>query len=268
MSESSTRADTWIDVLRRAHDQLAEVVRGLDPARLATASACSDWDVAQVLGHLGSGAEISMATLEAALAGGDGPGPDVNQPIWDRWNGLDGPAKAAGFLEHGQALVARLEALDGETRAGLRIPMSFLPDPIDVATFVRFRGSEVAFHGWDVRVTFDGSATLFGPAVELMIDHSGDFLGYIGHADALGGRSATIAVETTDPSHQFALVIGDAVGLTGGRPTDPDATLRLPAEAWLRLTYGRLPPDRTPAAVSVDGDGPSLDDLRRVFPGI
>jgi|GEM_PF-3017369 len=99
-------ADAWIAVLRQAHDQLAEVVRGLDADGLARQSACADWDVAQVLGHLGSGAEIGAATLDAALAGRDGPGRDFNQPVWDRWNGLDNQAKAAGFLEHAGDLVA------------------------------------------------------------------------------------------------------------------------------------------------------------------
>lgn len=41
------------------------------------------------------------------------------------------------------------------------------------------------------------------------------------------------------------------------------ADLRLPAEAFARLVYGRLDPDHTPP-----GDhGSALDTLRRVFPG-
>jgi hypothetical protein len=38
----------------------------------------------------------------------------------------------------------------------------------------------------------------------------------------------------------------------------------LPAEALIRLVYGRLDPDHTPA---VKGDPDVLDRLRRVFPG-
>jgi hypothetical protein len=41
--------------------------------------------------------------------------------------------------------------------------------------------------------------------------------------------------------------------------------LRLPAEALLRLVYGRLDSDHTPA--SVDAGGHPLDSLRRAFPG-
>jgi hypothetical protein len=40
--------------------------------------------------------------------------------------------------------------------------------------------------------------------------------------------------------------------------------LRLPAEAFVRLVYGRLDADHTPA---VESAGLELDELRQVFPG-
>ncbi len=265
---SSATADAWIAVCRQVHDQLADLVRGLDANDLARSSACSEWDVAQVLGHLGSAAEISAAKLEATLAGSDEDlGIEFNKPIWARWNALDNDAKAAGFLEHSEDLVARMEALDADTRANLPIKLFFFPEPVDVAMWVRLRVSELAFHGWDVRVAFDPSATLFAPAVDLMLDHAGDFIGFLGHQEVLDGRSVVLAVETTDPSRTFGLVIADKVSLAE-TPSAPDATLRLPSEAWLRLTYGRLAPQHTPAAVTLTGDVVTLDDLRRVFPGI
>jgi MDMPI C-terminal domain len=39
----------------------------------------------------------------------------------------------------------------------------------------------------------------------------------------------------------------------------------MPAEALLRLAYGRLDPEHTPAEVS--GDPDVLDKLRKIFPG-
>jgi hypothetical protein len=43
------------------------------------------------------------------------------------------------------------------------------------------------------------------------------------------------------------------------------ASLVLPAEAFIRLVYGRLDPEHTPelAVVGID-----LDELRRAFPGL
>jgi hypothetical protein len=44
-----------------------------------------------------------------------------------------------------------------------------------------------------------------------------------------------------------------------------DGEVRIPAEAMLRLAYGRLDPAHTPAAV--EADPAVLDRLRTVFPG-
>jgi hypothetical protein len=75
-------------------------------------------------------------------------------------------------------------------------------------------------------------------------------------------------VLTTDPERQFTLETGDAVTLT---PSDDETTpelglseLRLPAEAFIRLIYGRLDAGHTPA---VERTGVDLDELRKVFPG-
>ena len=43
------------------------------------------------------------------------------------------------------------------------------------------------------------------------------------------------------------------------------ADIVLPAEAFVRLVYGRLDVDHTPA---FEGNNATLDELRRVFPGI
>jgi hypothetical protein len=44
-----------------------------------------------------------------------------------------------------------------------------------------------------------------------------------------------------------------------------DGSVDLPAEAFLRLVYGRLDPDHTPDFTESGGRG--LADLRAVFPG-
>jgi hypothetical protein len=48
--------------------------------------------------------------------------------------------------------------------------------------------------------------------------------------------------------------------------TDAKATLTLPTESFVRLVYGRLDPDHTPA--SVEARGIDLDLLRSTVPGV
>ena len=82
----STDPRHWISVLRASHGNLAGAVAALGPDRATDQSYCRDWSVAQVLSHLGSGAEISLLTLRSAIGEGEPVGPDGFPPIWDRWN--------------------------------------------------------------------------------------------------------------------------------------------------------------------------------------
>ena len=97
-----------------------------------------------------------------------------------------------------------------------------------------------------------------------MVDRSGYHLARKARPAEVGGN-LQLLVETTGTERTFGVAITDTV-VKGEPPADPDATLRLPAEAWLRLATGRLQPDVTPADVTITGAA-TLEDLRRVFPG-
>ena len=90
-------------------------------------------------------------------------------------------------------------------------------------------------------------------------------LGWIATPAERGRDGAEVLVTLTGPDRQFGLSLGQTPSFVE-TPAEPDVTLTLPAEAWLRLATGRLRPEHTPDSVAVTGDL-SLDDLRRVFPG-
>jgi len=260
----SSAADATIDALRSGHDDLVGVVRSLSPDDLTRPSVATEWDLSQVISHLGSGAVIGLGALEAALAGDPPPGTDVNKAVWARWDAMSPQERADGFVAANTGLVERYEGLDAATRESLRVDLGFLPEPIDVASAGRFRLNEFALHSWDVRASFDPVAAVRPEAVPPLLEHVGGLLGWIGKADRLG-RPATVRVTTSDPERVLGLSIADGVTL-GDAPDDADATLDLPAEAFLRLVTGRLRPEHTPAGVTTSGSV-DLDDLRRVFPG-
>ena len=258
-------ADQSIAALRSGHDELAALVRGLTTADLTRGSGASEWTVAQVLSHLGSGAEIGLAGLDAALTGGAAPDGNFNKTVWARWDAMTPTEQADGFLHANEELVKRYESLDPATRESLPIKLGFLPEPVDVGTAAAFRLSEFAYHQWDVEVGFNQFAALAPAAVPVLLDRVPFLLGFIGRPDALGGRHATLAVELANPNRVFGLELGEKIAVTGA-PAQPDGTLRAPAESWLRLATGRLAAAHTPDAVAVTGPV-DLDDLRRVFPG-
>jgi uncharacterized protein (TIGR03083 family) len=254
-----------IAALRTGHDGLAELVRTFSDADLAGPSAAAEWDIAQVLSHLGSGAEIMSATVRAALDDTPGPAGDFNQSVWDRWNAASRREQADGFLDKNEALTALIESLDDAQRAEVRVDLGYLPEPVDVATLARMRLSELTLHSWDVRSAADDKATLAPEAVVELLQSSGDLLGWISKPAELNGEYSVIQVNLTDPAKQLTLHLSDPVSLDLAGADNPDGTLTLPGEAWLRLVSGRLAAS-TPVAVETTGAA-NLDTLRRVFQG-
>ena len=106
----------------------------------------------------------------------------------------------------------------------------------------------------------DPAATVAGDSVELLVDTLDRVAGR-GKPD---GTKRRIHVITSGPEKHFTLATGDAVGLEAFEPDDYAAELELPAEAFLRLVYGRLDPAHTPP---IEARGVELDELRTVFPG-
>ncbi len=259
-------ADDVIDALHAVHDELAPVAGSLTGEQLTGPSAASRWSVAQVLSHLGSGAVITKATLDAAVAGRPNPGLDANRAVWARWDAMSPEEQRAGFLEADGELLAAYDALDDRARADLAVDLGFLPQPVDVATAGRFRLNEAALHSWDVRVALDPSARVHPDAVPLLLDQLGLMLGFLAKPATLGRRAVDVAVSLSEPTTSLGLHLEEARCALGEPATAPDARLTTSAEAWLRLTTGRLGPAYTPDDVTVSGTI-SLDTLREVFPG-
>ena len=261
----SKNAEGVIAALRSGYDSLAGLVSGLSDDDLASQSAATEWDVSQVLSHLGSGAEINQATLHAALEGKPNPGMDFARSVWPRWDSAGRRERADGFLRENAALTSLYESL--APRDDLRIDMGFLPQPVDVAAAAGIRLTEFTLHSWDVRAGLDSSAALAPEAVGHLLPIIERMGGMLGKPAALDGAKGVISVTTTAPHSVLALRLGDQVSIDAATASDdPDGTLSLPAEAWVRLVTGRLGARYTPASVTVGGTT-DLDLLRRVFPG-
>lgn len=262
----SDLADQTIAALRTGHDDLAALVGSMTRDDLVCPSAATEWDISQVLSHLGSGAEIGLAMLAAALKGTGDVGSEFMQSVWARWNAMTPSERAENFLRADETLVKRYESLEDTTRAQLRIDLGFLPEPVDVATSAALRLSEFTYHTWDIQVMSDPAAVLAPAAVPLLLDPLSMLLGFLGHSDALDGRQVTLAVRTAEPDRSFGLDLRDAITVVD-IPAQPADVLDTSAEAWLRLAAGRLAPQHTPPTVQLTSDTITLDDLRRVFPG-
>jgi uncharacterized protein (TIGR03083 family) len=258
-----TLLDRTVAALHTSHDALSDRAQRASDEDLARRSGASEWSVADVLSHLGSSAEIGLATLRSALSGEAAPDQEFNQVVWGRWNAATPREQADGFVTHNAALLAGYDALDDTARATLAIQLSFLPTPLPLVSLLGMRLNEIAAHGWDVDVAFDRDATIRGDAADVLLEHLDGGLGFMvrftGKADRLG-RRAEVAIGATGHS----ILIDEVVSVIA--TNSPDATFDGPAEAALRLLAGRLAPEHTQSGVAVIGSV-TLDNLRQVFPG-
>ncbi len=255
-------ADRSLASLRHHHDQLEAFVSRLTPEQLVGPSGAAEWTVAQVLSHLGSGAEIMLRPVRAAIDGAPSQGPE-NQEIWARWDASSPEEQAAGFVEHDARLVETLESLSTDQRESLAVDLGFLPEPVPLEVAAGMRLDEVAAHAWDAQVSQDPDAEIDPQAATLLLElfsgPLGFLLGWIVKSDALT-EPARVSAEG------FTLVLEDAVHVEQGTTEQATASFSGPNGALARLLTGRLKPEHTPADVQVGGNV-TLDDLRRVFPG-
>jgi len=253
--------DRSIEALRARHDELETLVSKLTPEELESRSGASEWTVAQVLSHLGSGAEIMLSTISEAA--GITVAPTENQEVWDRWNSSSPEEQASAFLEHDERLVAALENTSAEQRRTAMIDLGFLPEPVPFVTPVGMRLSEISAHGWDVAVAIDPDAAIDADAAALLLEH---FSGGLGFLLGFAGKADQLSNDAVITAGDYQLVVDDSARIISGSDAVATATFTGPLEAVVRLLSGRLGPEHTPADVEVSGNV-TLDDLRKVFPG-
>jgi uncharacterized protein (TIGR03083 family) len=257
-----TNLDSATDAaLRASVARLRDLVEPMTGDQLTAQAYPTEWTVAQVLSHLGSAAVISQARLAAGLNGESLPD-DFAPRVWDEWNAKAPSEMAADSLHADVDLMAALAAVTEQQRADVVMPLG--PITMTVDLMAEFRLNEHAVHSWDIAVAFDPAATLAADAVDLVVDRLAMIVGWTAKPD---GRPRVIGVHTTAPQRHFALTIAaDGVAL---EPTDADdrhdLELTLPAEAFLRLVYGRLDADHTPAELANVAE---IAALRAVFAGV
>ncbi|MGH3249219.1 MAG: maleylpyruvate isomerase family mycothiol-dependent enzyme [Trebonia sp.] len=253
-----TDATPWVRAVRASHDRLAGLVAGLDGDGLRGQAYDTEWSVADVLSHLGSGAEIFSLYVNAGVTGGDPPAAEEFKPIWEAWNARSPEDQAARSLAANESLVARVESLTPAERAAFQV-MMFGGMALDLAGVLGLRLSEHALHTWDVAVVLDPAARVSPDAVELLIDRLPMMTGYLGKK---APAPVAVAVTTTGPERAFTLDTGGVTLAPAGAADAPVASLALPAEAFLRLAYGRLDDE-----AGLKASGVTLPELKSVFPG-
>ncbi|MGH9122951.1 MAG: maleylpyruvate isomerase N-terminal domain-containing protein [Acidimicrobiales bacterium] len=248
-----------IAAARRGRDNIAELAGSMEGVDLLSQSGAGDWTVAKVLSHMGSGAEIGLATLTAGKAD-----PSSNQAVWARWDAMSPDEKAESYILWSGRHIDGLEALDDDALANMRVDVGYLPEPINIAFLTELLLSEVGLHGWDVDVAFERTSAVRQYTVPYGIEVMTRFAGLF--AQPLG-KTGKVEVLTEDTGGEYVIdFTTQGISMAAGRAEGAEASAAMSAEAFLRLLSGRLAPIYTPPSVIVAGSF-TLDDLRQAFPG-
>jgi uncharacterized protein (TIGR03083 family) len=247
-----------LSALRESVEHLGDVASEIDPTDYIASAYPSEWTIADTFSHLGSGAVIGAHGVEDFLAGRERD-PDFNQSVWDLWNAKEPADQVADALVSDVQYFEALEGLTDEQRSGYQIslgPMSF-----DFDGVVGLRLGEHVLHTWDVEVTFHADATLAADASGLILDRI-NFV--VARTARLTGEERQISIRTSDPVRSFTLRLGaDSAELLEGSH-DGGVVLEIPAEALVRLVYGRLDDEHVSESLR---NNDVVTYLREVFPG-
>jgi uncharacterized protein (TIGR03083 family) len=238
--------------------RVRRITESLGPDQLREQAYPAEWSIADVLSHLGSSAVILRRRMDDSLAGRE-THDDLARSVWDEWNPKSPDEKASDALVADQALLDRIESLTQDEAARFRFSLASMS--FDLAGFVGLRLNEHALHTWDIEVVLDPNATLPERVASLVVDNLAMIARFTGKAT---GDERSLHVHTIEPTRDFNLSIGQERVSLEPSGEDPEPDLELPAEAFIRLVYGRLDAVHTPPTRgSVD-----VDELRRVFPGV
>jgi uncharacterized protein (TIGR03083 family) len=248
------------DALTASVARLHTLVEALTPTDLRRGAYPTEWTIADVLSHLGSGAVIARMRLDAALAGGEAD-TGALRGVWDDWN-AKAPEDQARDAQHAdRSLLDALRSLTHAQRSGFRSTLG--PLEVDFAGFVGLRLNEHAVHTWDIAVTFDHDAGLPADATAHLVEDLALIARFAGRPTS---HDQAITVRTLDPVQHLQVRLGlDQVSLTAVE-ADPRVDVELHAEAFVRLVYGRLDPTtphhstaRRPPSTSSATPSPACD---------
>ncbi|MFF7215111.1 maleylpyruvate isomerase N-terminal domain-containing protein [Streptomyces sp. NPDC008238] len=256
-------SDLRLAAMHTVSRRLGDTVGSLTGDELLHPSFADGWSLAQVLVHLGTGAELCAAAVRRGLTGDlTRPSRDEIADVSEQWIPLRPAAQRDAWQEAEAGLLGLLDSLDAGVRASLTVP--YFTGPVGFTDFTGYWLSEQSVHTWDVAVGLDGTATIPAPEVALLWDRIDMVASMSRDGDTLtrlGPRQ--IAVELTDPERLLCLALGSEVHILPCEGAEPAGTVSGPAEAVLRLVYGRNRPEDGVTA----RDGVTLDDLRALFPG-
>lgn len=220
---------------REAFDQFDIYLNALDAGGWTEQSYCTDWQVYQVVSHIGSGSRIGALRIRAWTGAGAPITRELMQQVWGHFDSLGPTEMLSAYRE------AAAEYRDAE---------SSTPDDAGLQEVDGFAGKrplwayqvsrvwELACHTWDVYVAHDRAARLDPLAVDLLAANLNQTFLPLDRARASELPPTRFTLTDSDrtylldPSAERPRLIPDAA-------TDAQLGIAGPDEEVIRLVSGR-----------------------------
>ncbi|MGB7103092.1 MAG: maleylpyruvate isomerase family mycothiol-dependent enzyme [Acidimicrobiales bacterium] len=187
------------EALRSSTQYLREIVESLDAEQLRASAYPTEWTIADVLSHLGSGSIIFMRQVDDALSTTPTPS-DFARSVWNEWDAKSPDDQARDLLLADRALVTRIDELSTHNRDRIKISMG--PFALDFNQYLGLRINEHVLHTWDIDVVLNSNAVLPGNAVDALLGNLGMIASF---AAKPMGTERTYVLQTFDPVKTYTV---------------------------------------------------------------
>jgi uncharacterized protein (TIGR03083 family) len=246
------------EALKSSTEQLRGIVESLDGEQLRAPAYPTEWTIADVLSHLGSGSVIFIRMVNDSIKGEVTPA-EFSRSVWDEWDAKSPEDQASGVVVVSRDLVARIDELSTDEKNAVKIALG--PFSLNWDQYLGLRLNEQLLHTWDVEVALNPQAVLPDDAIEPLL---GNFAMIASFAAKPTGAERTYVLKTSDPVNTYTVTLTPDSVTSAEGDTELPVDVELPAEAFIRLVCGRLDPEHTPSSVT---GTEHLVELRQVFPG-
>jgi len=269
--------DTFADrlhVLRSESERIKQYLQALPPAALSMPSACTQWQVQDVIAHLIGVAETYASSVSRGLQGDTGPLPG-RLPAGQATAALSAESIAqrsiAARQTLGDQLLATFDAANDRLNSllgGLEPEQRSIPcyhpgGIVKAQNFMDLRLKELAVHEWDIRAALEPEAHVSPACIPAIMTTISESIasGSLRWAFWSGPYLTTpvryrFVVTGLAPSKSDIVVERNMLRMEDAGDATPRVTMRCDTETYVLLVYGRLDLEAALASgrLTVEGD--------------
>jgi uncharacterized protein (TIGR03083 family) len=283
--------DTFADrlqVLQSESERIKQYLHALPPEALSKPSACTQWQVQDVIAHLIGVAETYASSVSRGLQGDTGPLPG-RLPAGQATAALSAESIAqrsiAARQTLGDQLLATFDAANDRLNsllAGLQPEQQDMPcyhpgGIVKARNFMDLRLKELAVHEWDIRAALEPEAHVSPASIPAIMTTISESIasGSLRWAFWSGPYLTTpvryrFVVTGLGPSQTDIVVERNTLRMEDAGDTTARVTMRCDTETYVLLVYGRLDLEAALASgrLMIEGDRELAIAFGRWFRGI